>query len=203
MSRVAAALIALAAWAGLVIQFDSTFDQSGSVLGTIAILLRYFTVLTNLLVALTFTAIAIGRRVSPVWLGGVTLAIVLVGIVHTLLLRGLLELSGGALVADALLHQVVPILVPLYWLLLGNKGGLRWRHPFLWTLYPLLYLVYALVRGQLEGRYAYPFIDVAALGSAQTAVNTLAIAIGFILGGLLVVAADSALARRSPDRMPQ
>jgi hypothetical protein len=35
----------------------------------------------------------------------------LVGIVYWLLLRGLLELSGGALMADALLHTVVPILV--------------------------------------------------------------------------------------------
>ncbi len=195
MPRLAAAFISLLAWAGLAIQFQSTLAQSGSVPDTIFILLRFFTVLTNLLVALTFTAIALGRNVPPFWLGGVTLAIALVGVVFWLLLRGLLDLSGGARVADMLLHMAVPLLVPVYWLAFAMKGALRWRDPMLWSLYPLAYLVYALVRGQWEGRYAYPFIDVGALGLAQTIANSFAIAVGFVGAGLLLVAGDARLAR--------
>ena len=200
MPRIAAGLVALAAWAGLVVQFDATHGQVDSLPATIFVLVRYFTVLTNLLVAITFTGLALGRSVSPFWLGCVTLAIVLVGVVYMLLLRGLLDLSGGAQVADTLLHKVVPLLVPGYWLLFAPKGHLRWRDPLSWSAYPVLYLAYALARGKLEGRYAYPFIDVGALGMTQTAVNALAIAAGFVIAGLAFVGVDAAIGRASKQK---
>ncbi len=201
MPRLAASVIALIAWAGLAIQFQSTLAQTGSVLETSVILLRFFTVLTNLLVAVTFTALALGRTVSPFWLGGVTLAIVLVGMVYMLLLRGLVELSGGALLADTLLHKVVPVLVPLYWLAFAPKGRLRWRHAFAWSLYPLAYFAYALVRGSFEGRYAYPFIDVAEIGYAHTLINAIVIAAGFVAAGLALVGIDRGLATPRKQEM--
>jgi hypothetical protein len=193
MPRVAAALVALCAWAGLGVQLAATLGQTGSIADTLYVLLRYFTIITNFAVALTFTAIALGRSVSPFWLGGVTLAIVLVGVVYMLLLRGLLELSGGALLADTILHKVVPLVVPLWWLAFAAKGQLRWRDPLLWMLYPLLYLAYALVRGGFEGRYAYPFIDIGTLGAAQVVFTALAIAGGFVIAGLALVALDRRL----------
>ena len=195
MRKAAAAAVASCAWAGLVTQFVATYERTGSVGETLWILARFFTVLTNLLVALTFTAIVLGRRVSPFWLGGVTLAIVLVGVVYTLLLRGLVELSGGAVLADIILHKIVPVAVPIYWLLFAPKGQLDWRNALLWMLYPLTYFAYAMVRGMIEDRYAYPFIDVAAHGFTQVAINAAAIAAGFAAAGLAFVAADSLLGR--------
>jgi len=129
MPRLAAALIALMAWAGLGIQFEATVGITGSAGGALWVILRYFTILTNLLVALVMTALAFRRRVPPFVLGGTTIAIVLVGALYMLLLRGLVELSGGAILADTLLHKVVPVLVPLYWLAFAPKGKLRWHHP--------------------------------------------------------------------------
>ena len=196
MPRLAAALVALAAWSGLAIQFAATLGITGSAGKALFVILRYFTILTNLLVALVMTGLALGRRVSPFVLGGTAIAILLVGIVYMLLLRGLVELSGGAVLADTMLHKIVPPLVAAYWLAFASKGGLRWIDPALWSLYPLAYLGYALVRGAYEGRYAYPFIDVAALGPTRTAINCLAIAAGFIIAGLLMVALDQLLARR-------
>ena len=108
-ARIAAAIVALVALAGLVVQFAATLDQTGSVAGTLWTLLRYFTVLTNLLVALAFGWVAIGGQPHPRRLAGVMLAILLVGIIYGLLLRGLLTLSGGALLADTLLHKVTPV----------------------------------------------------------------------------------------------
>ncbi len=57
----AAAAIALIGWVGLAVQFSATFEQSGSLAETVWILLRYFTILTNLLVAIVFTGIALGK----------------------------------------------------------------------------------------------------------------------------------------------
>ena len=198
MPRIAAALIALVCWVALAVQFRATLGQTGTVAETLWILLRFFTVLTNLLVAIAMTGIAFGlpRSDSPRLLGFVTLAIALVGVVYMTLLRGMLELSGGALLADTLLHKVVPILVPAYWLLWGPKGGLGRRDPLIWCVYPLGYFVYALVRGSIEGRYAYPFIDLAALGAGRVALNAMLIAAAFLVAGFAFVWLDGTLARR-------
>lgn len=199
MPRVFATLIALVAWAGLAVQFRSTLSFIGSVPQTIWVLLRYFTVMTNLLVAVVLTGLALGRPRfgAPILLGFVTLSILLVGIVYMTLLRGMIELSGGALLADALLHVWVPLLVPLFWLAFASKGKLGWRAPWWWSLYPLAYFAYALARGSAEGAYAYPFIDLDALGLARVAINSAAIAAAFLAAGFGFVALDRALARRA------
>jgi uncharacterized membrane protein len=48
MPRAAAALIAAVCWIGLVVQFSATYGRTGDLLGTLWILLRFFTVITNL-----------------------------------------------------------------------------------------------------------------------------------------------------------
>ena len=201
-ARIAAGIIALIAWLGLAVQLAATFEQSGSLAASLWIVLRYFTILTNLLVALVMTALGLGkaRLVSPALLGGVTLAIVLVGVVYSLLLRGLLELSGGARLADFLLHDVVPVLVPIFWLLFAPKRALRRYDPLLWALYPFLYVIYALARGAAENKYAYPFIDVAQIGWLQTATNSLLMALAFLAAGFALVWLDRRLGRQSAPR---
>ncbi|WP_088185237.1 Pr6Pr family membrane protein [Sphingobium sp. Z007] len=194
--RFCAAVVALVAMAGLAIQFEATFAQNGSVAETLWILLRFFTVLTNMAVTLTFAAIAMGRPVTPRWLGGVLLAILLVGIIYGLLLRGLLSLSGGALLADMLLHKVTPLLTPLWWIAFAPKGRLGWRDPWIWALFPALYLPYALLRGTMEGIYAYPFINVAKLGIGQVALNAVLIAAGFVAAGYALVWMDRRFSAR-------
>lgn len=198
LSRLAAGLIALVAWIGLGVQFDASLEINGTVGATLWGMLRFFTVITNLIVALLFSAIALGRRsaIAPSLLGGTTLAILLVGIVYGLLLRGLVELSGGAVLADVLLHQATPVLVPLYWLAFAARGRLTPRDPWLWTLLPLAYFLYALARGAIDGRYPYPFIDVSEIGWARTALNAVLIAAGFLIGGFALVGFD----RRRADR---
>jgi hypothetical protein len=194
-ARFTALLIALVAWAGLAIQLRASIDLTGSAGAALWAMLLYFTVLTNLLVATTFSAAALSRRISPFAVGGVTLAILLVGVVFALLLNGLVELSGGALLADFLLHWVTPVLVPLWWFAFAPKGGLARRDPFVWMLYPLAYFAYALARAELDGRYPYPFMDANRLGWLQTGLNAVEVAAGFLLAGLLLVWLDRRLAR--------
>ncbi len=195
-ARLAAACVALAAWAGLLVQLQASTALTGSAEAALWAMLRYFTILTNLQVALVFTGVAMGshRAARPFALGGTTLAILLVGIVYGLLLRGLLELSAGAKLADILLHMVTPVLVPFWWLAFAPKGGLRARDPLLWALLPLAYFSYALARAGLDGIYPYPFINAAALGWGQVLLNALAIAAGFVFAGWLLVRLDRALA---------
>ena len=191
--RAAAALVALSAAAGLAIQYRATHATTESVGATLWILLRYFTVLTNIAVALAFGALACGVRVSARRIGGVTMAILLVGVIYGLLLRGLLSLSGGALLADTLLHQVTPVLAALWWIACAPKGRLDRRDPWWWAAFPALYLPYALLRGVAEGVYAYPFINVATLGVATVMVNASLIAAAFLAAGFALVWLDRRL----------
>ncbi|MEO6433397.1 MAG: Pr6Pr family membrane protein [Sphingomicrobium sp.] len=159
-------------------------------------MVRYFTVITNLILALIFTGIALGNRrceSGPV-VGGVTLAIILVGVIYGLLLQGSIELSGGAAVADLLLHKVTPILGVGYWAWFQRKGQLRPIHPWIWTLLPLAYFPYALLRGAIEGRYAYPFMDVDRIGWPATLLNGTLIACGFLIAGFAMFWIDRRLA---------
>jgi hypothetical protein len=194
-ARIAAALIALAAWAGLGVQLQASIGLTGSASAAFWAMLRYFTVITNLIVALLFTGVAAGRLASSFVLGGVTLAALLVGIVFALLLNGLVELSGGAMLADVLRRRVTPLLVPVWWLAFATKAGLRSRDPWLWMLDPLGYFAYALARAGLDGRYPYPFMDVGRIGWLQTGLNGVEVAAGFLLAGLALVWHDRRLAR--------
>lgn len=200
MARLAAAFIALVAWTGLAVQFNATYAAGYSISETLWILVRFFTILTNLAVAAAMTAIALGATLRPSLLGGLALAIVLVGIVYMTLLRGLLELSGGALLADTLLHKVTPLLVPAWWLAFAPKGCLGWLDPWLWAVFPAAYLPYAIWRGSIDGNYAYPFLNIAELGAPSVALNAVAIAAGFLAAGYAVVAFDRRLGRRGTGR---
>lgn len=151
--------IALTAWAGLLLQGWVTYGIVGTVARTLEAVLRYFTITTALLSAIVFTAIAAGvqRAAAAPVVAGVGLAEMLVGVVYGLLLHGLLELSGGSAVANAVLHYAAPVLVPVFWAVCTPKGGLRWPHPLIWAIYPLAYLAVAIASGRWTGRYPYPF----------------------------------------------
>lgn len=190
MRKLAAAVVAIVCWTGLAVQFSATYSGQQDVGATLWILARFFTVLTNLLVAVLMTLVATGKRITPFLLGGATLAIVLVGAVYALLLRGLIELSGGAIIADFLLHTVSPVLMALWWLLFASRKALTWSAPLWWSLYPLGYFTYAVLRAQMDGRYPYPFMDVGEIGWVQTIVNAGGIAALFVLAGLLMVWLD-------------
>ena len=191
MARAAAALIALACWVGIALQFWASYVfRHHDLVLTLWTLARFFTIISNVALAVTMTAMALGRRVSPLILGGLTLAILLVGVVYRTLLAGLHPLQGLPLIANYLLHDVSPIAMAVYWLLFVPRARLRWSAPWWWVLFPGAYLVYALARGQIDHHYPYPFIDVGKLGWMQVGLNAGGIALAFILAGFLLVWID-------------
>lgn len=198
-ARASAGLVALVGWLGLGVQLDASIDLTGSLGAALWAMLRFFTVLGNLLCAIVFTAIALGQgwAVRPKVIAGIAMTMVLIGVVYGLLLQGLLDLSGGRKLADIILHKVTTLLAPLWWLVFAVKGRLSFRDPLLWAIFPLVYFAYGLTRGAIEGIYPYPFMNVAAIGWERTAVNGAVMATAFVLAGLALVVLDRALARRS------
>jgi hypothetical protein len=195
-ARLAAGAITAAAGAGLSIQFAVTYERIGAFLFAVWALLRFFTILANLLVLFVFGRVAARQPVAPSLLAGTTLAIVLVGVIYAALLQGLVPLSGGAKLADILLHYVTPWASLLAWLAYARKGALLYRDTLRWAIFPAFYLPYALVRGAHEGHYAYPFIDLGRLGATAVAANCAAIASGFLMAAAGLVWLDGQLGRK-------
>ena len=199
VSRAFALLVALSALFGLAVQFGATFAATPSVPATVWILLRYFTIIANILVALAFAGIATRRPGlrAPVVEGGITLTILLVAIVYQILLRGTLIHTDTEKLADLFLHSVAPALVLVHWVMCAPKGRLRWRDPLLWAVIPILYLLYALARGIADGIYPYPFLDVGRFGGIAVAINAVVIAIGFLGAGFALVWFDRRIGGRA------
>lgn len=197
-------LITLAAtlgWAGLGIQlyliFIARLSVEASLLGGLVSFFSYFTVLTNTLVATVLTCAVTPREfaarrwfLQPWVSSGVTVSIVVVGLAYSLLLRHLWHPEGWQFIADELLHDVMPLVFLGYWWFCVPKGTLRLWHLPVWLIYPLVYFAYALLRGNLLGAYAYPFIDVAVLGYPQVFINAGGILAGFVGIGLAMIGLD-------------
>lgn len=191
--RRSAALLAVLAWTALLLQLWLSISlarhNGGGIGDALVAYLGFFTVTSNLLVALTAGAMAWApgsRLASPMLRGCSMTAIVVVGIGYHLLLREVWDPQGAQLIANNLLHYVVPIASLAHWLASPPHAPLPIRAPLLWAWYPLAYTVYALLRGLWLGTYPYHFIDVAALGYAQVWANVGALLVAFVLTGALL-----------------
>ncbi|MBF9034882.1 hypothetical protein HKCCE2091_11580 [Rhodobacterales bacterium HKCCE2091] len=185
--RPTAALIALTALAALAAQVHASIQSGMRPDIAVTEMARYFTVLTNALVAGTFGLIAYGTaRPRTLWLASLTLSIALVGIVNHLLLRGLRELSGYALAADIGFHYVVPVMVVAWWVIYAPKSRLRLDHVPGLALWPAIYCAYALGRGVLDGQFPYPFLDPDTIGWSAVMGNLVGLGLALLSGGALM-----------------
>jgi hypothetical protein len=193
--------IAIIGWLALLLQFylaiNKYLSMGRSMAGSVIQLLSYFTILTNLLVALSLTVILIQPRsglgaffAKPSVSTSIAVYITVVGLVYNLVLRPLWKPEGLDQIADELLHSVIPLMYIIYWLILVPKGSLKWKQ-LVWGLaYPLVYSVYALIRGDLTGLYPYPFMDVLVHGYYTVFSNMLVVLAVFLLISLIFLFVD-------------
>ncbi|WP_244932105.1 Pr6Pr family membrane protein [Nocardioides sp. W7] len=131
-------------------------------------LVSYFTIQSNLLVAVAAITLARYPSYDGRWWRALRLAglvgITVTGLVHFVLLRPLLDLTGWDWAADKLLHMVVPALVVVGWLAFGPRPRVTLTEVRRALIWPLLWLAWTLAVGALTGWYPYPFLDVDAEG---------------------------------------
>ena len=163
----------------------------------------FFTILTNLLVAvaLTLPVIGAGTRLgrlasSEGVRAGVTMYAVVVGLVYHFLLHATWSPQGWSYVANIALHYVMPFAVLIDWLAFTPNGRLRWIDAARWLAFPLVYGGWTLLHGAVSGWYPYWFIDAGELGLGRTLLNLGGLLVFFGLVGLIVVAIDRTLGRR-------
>jgi hypothetical protein len=173
-ARSAALVVSVAAFGALATQFVASFRLfEGDLVATLWYLAGFFTVLTNLLVAVHFMAIAASWRVPGARVAGLVLWIGLVGVVYHLLLARLWSPQGLSWWADQGLHTLVPVLVVLWWFAFVPFWSPGWRVLLSWQGWPLAYVAYAILRGALTGFWPYPFLDPGLNGAWGVAANIL------------------------------
>lgn len=157
----------------------------------------FFTILTNLLMALTMMTIAVtGRRLSFGWMSMVTVSMIMVGLVYHALLAHLVAFAGLRWWVDQALHTILPALMLWFWLMETSRHEPRAGQPLTWLIWPAVYAVYAMVRGELSGRYIYPFLNIDRLGSVTVAMNMA----GLLLAFAVLAYALYVIGRRMPLR---
>lgn len=193
MSRMVAGIIAVIAGATLVLRLVLRASETGSAAEALLYLSNFFTILTNGLVFAMAIAVAAGVRVSPRFTLALTIAIAGVGIVYHVALAHLRELSGWTLLADHGVHTFVPGLTVIWWVLFAPKRSFKITDLAVWTVWPLTYCVYILIRASGSGLYPYPFLDLPTLGAGRLAINLVVLSGAFIVIGLLLVAVSKIL----------
>ncbi|WBO86441.1 Pr6Pr family membrane protein [Hymenobacter yonginensis] len=199
---IAGALLALT---GLLAQIYVTFSSRQlPPLQTVVRFFSFFTILTNTLVAGYFLVRSLrpksvaGRWAARAEVGtALTVYILVVGVVYQAVLRGLVPLAGWGILADNILHGLVPLYMLDFWLLRIAGQPVRWRTLPYWLLYPAAYLAYTLLRGPSAGFYPYPFVDVAALGYGPVLCNCLLVLVVMLAISVLLATFSNWRHRRS------
>lgn len=195
--RVAFALLALAA---IVVQL---VDLAGK--GTLDVVnyFSYFTIQTNLIGVTAFFLASAFRQQRPHWVdlvrGASTVYLLITFIVFSVLLSGT-DVDTAIPWVDFVLHKIFPIAVLADWLLDPPTRLITRRQAATWLIYPIVWVVYALVRGALTGRHQYPFLDPAHGGYGTVATYIVGVLVLAILLIVCVVAVGRWLGRyRSAD----
>ena len=210
MSRSRAALIwrgafAVVGWAALGLQYGLMVSglPTDEVVTRTVNFFSFFTILTNLLVALAMTLPVIaGNTPMGRWStsegirAGVTMYAVVVGLVYHFLLHATWSPQGWSWVANIALHYVMPAAILIDWLIFTPNGRLKWLDATRWLVFPLAYGAWTLLHGAFSGWYPYWFIDVSGLGLRPALLNFGGLLVFFAIVGLIVVAIDRTLGRR-------
>jgi hypothetical protein len=205
--RIWFALTALAVVTGVVVQLTVTAGSTGNGFFTenpqrTLNVFAFFTIQSNLILGATCLLLAVDpdqRRSTPfrtLRLNGV-LCIAVTGIVYHVALTQLDELTGGAAVANLLVHTVTPLLGVVGWLIFGPRGQTDARIVAWSLVFPLAWLVFTLVRGELVGFYPYPFLNVTDHGYPTVLVNSLLVAALFVGFAATLTALDRAMVRNA------
>jgi hypothetical protein len=183
--RMAFAMLAAIA---IITQFVILLDRGGR----IGNFFSFFTIQSNIVAAvvLFLTGLAgVSGAGLPGWWdrlrGAATAYMATTGIVFLVLLSGIsADLQLTEPWVDTVLHQVMPVVMVLDWLIDPPATRLTFRASAIWAVYPIAYCVYSLIRGPIVDWYPYPFLDPDEAGG-YLGVAAYAIAIAILFFGLV------------------
>ncbi|MCA5893447.1 Pr6Pr family membrane protein [Isoptericola sp. NEAU-Y5] len=160
----------------------------------------YFTIQSNVLLLASSATLALRPdRDGPVWRVlrlDAMLGIVITGLVFALVLSPDVELSGLGLWLTIGFHYAAPWIALAGWMMFGPRPRITATTVVRALEWPVAWVVYTFVQGEITGWYPYPFLDVDVVGypAALRSVGVV-LALGVLLALLLAY-----LDRRLPAR---
>lgn len=92
--------------------------------------------------------------------GAASLYMVITGVVFMVLLADQDPSKLTAVPIDNLiLHYIMPFVLLFDWILDPPRQRIAFKRALLWLIYPIVYVVCALIRGNNNGFYPYPFLN--------------------------------------------
>jgi hypothetical protein len=169
----------------------------------------FFTILTNTLVTLYFTASFLKLKTVPFkWLlsngtsTALTAFILIVGLVYQLVLRKIWNPTGLQYIVDELLHSVIPLFMLGYWFFNLKKDDLLPKPIINWLLYPVLYITFIMTRGHFSGFYPYPFLNVNEIGYHKGVINIgIVFAVAFIILTSLILVGKTVIKNKQKPKI--
>lgn len=166
--------------------------------------LGYFTNLSNILAGLILIISALylikSRKPSvkdDLIRGAATLYMAITGLIYITLLSG--EDLGLLMPwVNIVTHIILPLYVVADWLYQPQLTKLRFRQITIWLAWPLVYVVYTLIRGSVTGWYPYPFLNPEKVGGyGGVALYGAGILVAFMVVGWLLMKLGNTLKRKA------
>lgn len=165
--------------------------QPATSIGRMVFYYSFFTVLSNIMLAISCLVLTFKPTYSSTWFNVIRLnglvGVLITMIVYNLMLRGI-HIPPTKLLhfANESLHVVIPILGLLTWLFYGPFARITFKVVCYSFFSLIMYGAYIFIRGHITGLYPYPFINVSRIGYEKALLTVGAIAIlYFLLVGLL------------------
>jgi apolipoprotein N-acyltransferase len=166
--------------------------------------LSYFTVLSNVLVAVVMALLwrdpQRNGALFRVLRMDALIMITVTGLIYWGVLAGGVELQGLEYVTNTIEHTLVPIAAVLVFLIFGPRGQFRVSTVFVALILPIAWALVILVRGAVISAYPYGFIDVARYGYGSVFQSIAGVAVFGIIIGFVFLGIDRLLARMQRAR---
>ena len=118
-------------------------NRTTSVPETIIRFFSYFTILTNILVAVCSTVLLLNAKKGSNnffsksgTITAIAINIAIVGIIYNIILRALWKFEEFQWMVNEILHLIIPLLFIILWLVFIPKGKLPLKSVLAWLLYP-------------------------------------------------------------------
>ncbi|WP_157181283.1 Pr6Pr family membrane protein [Actinopolymorpha alba] len=166
----------------------------------------FFTILSNLFGAGLLLVLALSPRARTTrsatldLLRGAAVVYLAVTFVVVMVLLSSAELQVALPWVDTVVHKILPVYLLIDWLVDPPTRRLTFRLGLRWLIGPLIWALFTLVRGEVDGWYPYPFLDPANGGYPSVAIHLVAILIGFVVFSWVTVALANLARRRSHRR---
>ena len=153
----------------------------------------YYTMQTNFMITIWFTLAIVWHnkpesleKITGALKGAFTLYITITFVIFAVLLQMFYPFpTGWAAFSNLVLHYITPIAFIFDWILTENKIKYKWTYILYWIVYPICYIIFAVIHGTITDNYIYYFFDINELGILGFVMYTsILIVFGIVLAGL-------------------